>query len=102
MLGAANPPLDAARIDIVPRRLLGRAESVRTLLRSAVDVSAPMAFGFLGGALGLGTTFLLMTIPLGLALGLGAIALRTYPSDAAAARTESEPAPSGRDRHPAG
>jgi predicted MFS family arabinose efflux permease len=90
MLGAANPPLDAARIDIVPRRLLGRAESIRTMLSSGVDVSAPAAFGFLGGSLGLSTTFLLMTIPLGLALGLGVIALRTYPADAAAA-IESRP-----------
>ncbi|HEY1777040.1 MAG TPA: MFS transporter, partial [Solirubrobacteraceae bacterium] len=34
LLAAANPPLDAARLDIVPSSLWGRAESARTLARS--------------------------------------------------------------------
>jgi predicted MFS family arabinose efflux permease len=39
--GGANPPLDAARLDIVPGRLWGRAESVRTLTRLAAEAIAP-------------------------------------------------------------
>jgi hypothetical protein len=85
LLGAANPPLDAARIDIVPQPLLGRAESVRSVLRGAADTSAPVVVGHVAGAVGLPAAFLLMTPPLGLAAGLGVIALRTYPQDAAAA-----------------
>ncbi|HEY3895515.1 MAG TPA: MFS transporter [Pseudonocardiaceae bacterium] len=46
-LGAANPPLDAARLDIVHFRLWGRAESVRTVLRSAFVAIAPLLFGYL-------------------------------------------------------
>ena len=34
LLGAANPPMDAARLDIIPPALWGRAEAVRTLLRT--------------------------------------------------------------------
>ena len=34
LLSAANPPLDAARLDIMPAGLWGRAESTRTVLRS--------------------------------------------------------------------
>ena len=89
LLGAANPPLDAARIDIVPRPLLGRAEAIRSVLRSGADASAPVTFGLLAGSLGMGHTFLLMTAPLVVAFGLGAIALHTYPDDVAAAESGS-------------
>ncbi|MGH2864219.1 MAG: MFS transporter, partial [Solirubrobacteraceae bacterium] len=34
LLSAANPPLDAARLDVMPSGLWGRAESTRTFLRS--------------------------------------------------------------------
>jgi MFS family permease len=44
-LSAANPPLDAARLDIMPSGLWGRAESVRTVLRSLVQAVAPLLFG---------------------------------------------------------
>jgi MFS family permease len=44
-LAAANPPLDAARLDIVPPGLWGRAESVRTVARSLVQAVAPLLFG---------------------------------------------------------
>jgi predicted MFS family arabinose efflux permease len=91
LLGAANPPLDAARIDIVPRPLLGRAEAIRSVLRSGADASAPITFGLLAGSLGIGHTFLLMTAPLAVAFGLGAIALHTYPADVAAAESASKP-----------
>ncbi len=45
LLSAANPPLDAARLDIIPARLWGRAESVRSFLRSIAQAFAPLIFG---------------------------------------------------------
>ncbi len=42
---AANPPLDAARLDIMPSGLWGRAESTRTFLRSLAQALAPLLFG---------------------------------------------------------
>jgi MFS family permease len=45
LLAAANPPLDAARLDIVPPGLWGRAESVRTVARSLVQALSPLIFG---------------------------------------------------------
>lgn len=48
---ARNPPLDAARLDIMHHRLWGRAESIRTLLRRAMTATAPIVFGVLADAL---------------------------------------------------
>jgi MFS family permease len=45
LLSAANPPLDAARLDIMPSGLWGRAESTRTVVRSLAQAIAPLAFG---------------------------------------------------------
>ncbi len=45
LIAAANPPLDAARLDIIPSGLWGRAESTRTFLRSIAQAIAPLAFG---------------------------------------------------------
>lgn len=45
LISAANPPLDAARLDIMPPKLWGRAESVRTFLRSIAQALAPLLFG---------------------------------------------------------
>lgn len=45
LLSAANPPLDAARLDIMPAGLWGRAESVRTTIRSLAQALAPLVFG---------------------------------------------------------
>src|SRR5579875_3898709 len=45
LIAAANPPLDAARLDIMPSGLWGRAESTRTFLRSIAQALAPLAFG---------------------------------------------------------
>jgi MFS family permease len=44
LLSAANPPLDAARLDIIPPRLWGRAESLRTFLRSLAQAAAGLIF----------------------------------------------------------
>jgi MFS family permease len=50
-LSAANPPLDAARLDIMPAGLWGRAESTRTVLRSLAQAIAPLVFGALSQAI---------------------------------------------------
>ena len=94
-LSVSNPPLDAARLDIVPGRLWGRAESLRTVLRLAAEAAAPATFGWLADQLdgeagqstgvGLRNAFLIMLIPLA-ANGLIMIAARrTYPVDVATA-----------------
>lgn len=105
-VGGANPALDAARLDVMPSRLWGRAESVRTVLRTTLQSGAPLVFGWIStqlggtsgsavgnpdstqprGALGLDRTFLVMLIPLLVAAGLLAFAARrTYPTDVATA-----------------
>lgn len=45
LIAAANPPLDAARLDIMPAGLWGRAEAARSFLRSLAQALAPLAFG---------------------------------------------------------
>src|SRR5262249_10745869 len=45
LLSAANPPLDAARLDIMPALLCGRADSVPQFLRSLAQAAAPLVFG---------------------------------------------------------
>jgi MFS family permease len=107
LLSAANPPLDAARLDIMPSGLWGRAESTRTFLRSLAQGIAPLVFGGLadliagiapkqapigthpvispGEARGLEISFLLL---LGTLAAAGVILLRarsTYPRDVATA-----------------
>ncbi len=108
LLSAANPPLDAARLDIMPAGLWGRAESTRTVLRSLAQALAPLVFGGLadliagiapeqaplgthpgvispGEARGLEISFLLL---LGTLAAAGLFLLRarhTYPQDVATA-----------------
>jgi predicted MFS family arabinose efflux permease len=90
-LGAANPPLDAARLDIIVPGVWGRAEAVRTFFRNCGDAAAPLLFGVLadavfGGKDGLEYTFLVMLISLVAASVISlTVARRTYPSDVAAA-----------------
>jgi predicted MFS family arabinose efflux permease len=92
-LAAANPPFDAARLDIVTPRMWGRAEAGRMTLRALLEGGAPILFGFLsewlGGkaarATGLEYTFLLMLIPLLIASALAIPAYFTYPRDVATA-----------------
>lgn len=45
LLSAANPPVQAARLDIMPAGLWGRAESTRTFIRSLIQALAPLIFG---------------------------------------------------------
>jgi MFS family permease len=96
-LSAQNPPIDAARLDIMPPLLWGRAEGVRTFLRTAAQSLAPLLFGavsdyvFGGGRGGLQWTFVVMLLPL---LASGVIlfrALHTYPRDVATAAMAGPP-----------
>jgi MFS family permease len=116
--GARNPPLDAARLDIMHHRLWGRAEAVRTLVRRTTTATAPIVFGliadqFAAGAVhpsldsahgfgsgasthGLQLAFLILLITLALGGLLTFVATRTYPRDVATAlASETEAAPEG-------
>ena len=110
LLSAANPPLDAARLDIMPAGLWGRAESVRTVIRSLAQALAPILFGLLAAGIagiaqvkqappgtknipaispsearGLEITFLVMLVAL-VAAGISLLRARhTYPRDVATA-----------------
>jgi hypothetical protein len=103
LLGAANPPMDAARLDIIHPRLWGRAEGVRTVLRSLAEAAAPTSFGFVSqhvfghpSTTGLEYTFLLGLVPL-LAAGVLVLpALRTYPRDVATASASVRATTTGR------
>jgi predicted MFS family arabinose efflux permease len=95
-LSAQNPPLDAARLDIVVPYVWGRAEAVRTLVRTVAQALAPLVFGgvsdyvFGGGRAGLQWTFALMILPLGASAFFLFRALGTYPRDVAAAALSLE------------
>lgn len=102
-LGGVNPPLNAARLDIVHSRLWGTAESVRTTLVSISTGLAPLVFGFVSTKLGdspaaLDHTFLIMLGCLVVAATLiVCVARRTYARDVAAAlASEATTAPSER------
>jgi predicted MFS family arabinose efflux permease len=90
-LSAQNPPLDAARLDIMVPLLWGRAEGVRTFLRTFAQAAAPLLFGgvsdyvFGGGRSGLQWTFVLMLLPLAGSAYFLFRGLRTYPRDVATA-----------------
>jgi MFS family permease len=96
-LSAQNPPLDAARLDIMPPLLWGRAESVRTLLRALAQALAPLLFGamadyvFGGGRSGLQWTFVVMLAPLAGSAVLLFRGLRSYPMDVASAAAAKAP-----------
>jgi len=109
LIFAANPPLDSARLDIMPAGLWGRAESTRTFLRSISQALAPLAFGAIsdlvagfaphqapvgthlyGGVApatgtGLQVAFLSMLVTLFAAGVVMARSARTYPRDVATA-----------------
>jgi MFS family permease len=90
-LAAQNPPIDAARLDIVHPLLWGRAEGIRTALRTLAQATAPLLFGavsdyvFGGGRSGLQWTFAVMLLPLAASAYFLYRALRTYPRDVATA-----------------
>jgi len=101
--GGVNPPLNAARLDIVHSQLWGTAEAVRSTLVSISTGLAPVIFGAVSTALArgdgantgdvgptaasaLGDTFLIMLLTLIIAAALLlCLARRTYPRDVATA-----------------
>ena len=103
-LSAQNPPLDAARLDIMPALLWGRAEGVRTFLRTLAQATAPVVFGgvsdyvFGGGRAGLQWTFMLMLLPPSASAYFLFKARKTYPRDVATAAAAA--AGSGPTREP--
>jgi MFS family permease len=90
-LSMQNPPIDAARLDIMPSWLWGRAEGVRTFLRTAAQALAPLLFGafavyiFGGHTNGLRWTFVVMLLPLAASAVFLFGARRLYPRDVATA-----------------
>ncbi|HKA26298.1 MAG TPA: MFS transporter [Gaiellaceae bacterium] len=97
-LSAQNPPIDAARLDIVHPLLWGRAEAIRTFLRTIAQAFAPLLFGavsdyvFGGGRSGLQWTFAIMLLPLAASAYFLFKALDTYPRDVATALASETPA----------
>ncbi len=92
-LSAQNPPIDAARLDIMPFQLWGRAEGVRTLLRTLAQSLAPLLFGSLSDVIGLRNTFMVMLLPLAAAAWFLFRASHSYPSDVATAVAAAEVIP---------
>ncbi|MCU1491311.1 MAG: transporter [Acidimicrobiaceae bacterium] len=114
-IAAPNPTLDAARLDVVPSQLWGRAEAVRTVAQTTLEAFAPLVFGLLSAAFGgsaagfaasagsgtsspagtphqvhgLEDAFLIMLVPLALSGLVLLFAHRSYPVDVASA-AESE------------
>ncbi len=113
LISAANPPLDAARLDIMPSGLWGRAESTRTFVRSLAQALAPLLFGAVADIVagivpaqapigththglvssatgtGLQVSFLIMLSALGAAGVFLLRARNTYPTDVATAGAAS-------------
>jgi MFS family permease len=120
LVQAANPPLDAARLDIMPAGLWGRAESTRTFLRSLAQALAPVLFGGVSqlvsgfvpnqtpvgthhvpaishsAEVGLEVTFLIMLATLGAAGVFLWMSRRTYPRDVATAAASHQGTEPGR------
>ncbi|MHB1584303.1 MAG: MFS transporter, partial [Acidimicrobiales bacterium] len=92
-LSAQNPPIDAARLDIMPPGLWGRAEGIRTFLRTLAQSLAPLLFGVVSDSVGLQDTFLIMLFPLAASAYFLFRGLRTYPTDVATAAAVTVPAP---------
>lgn len=109
-LGMTNPALDAARLDIVASPLWGRAEAVRTFMRTLSEAFAPLLFGYVSAAIsggasiglangvntdhghisamqgrGLEYTFVVMLVPLAAAGVILLRARRSYLGDMATA-----------------
>jgi MFS family permease len=92
-LSAQNPPIDAARLDIMPAMLWGRAEGIRTFLRTMAQALAPLLFGVFSDSIGLQATFLIMLLPLAASAVFLFRAVRTYPRDVATAAAAGQVPP---------
>ncbi|MGH3008993.1 MAG: MFS transporter [Gaiellaceae bacterium] len=101
-----NPTIAASQLDIMPPALWGRAEAVRTMLRSLAMALAPLLFGavsdniFGGGRSGLQWTFVVMLVPLAASAWFLIKARRTYPQDVATAAAVAQAAGYSRLRRP--
>jgi MFS family permease len=90
-LSAQNPPLNAARLDIMVPALWGRAEGVRTFIRTAAQAAAPVLFGAMSDIVfgnsgnALHWTFLVMLLPLFASCFVLFRAMSSYPRDVATA-----------------
>lgn len=90
-LSAQNPPLNAARLDIMVPSLWGRAEGIRTFIRTSAQALAPLAFGVMSDVVfrnsdnALHWTFLVMLIPLFASSVFLFRAMSSYPRDVATA-----------------
>ncbi len=109
-VAAPNATLDAARLDVVPSQLWGRAEAVRTVVRTTLEAFAPLTFGlvaqqFGGSSVGFGSAasgaksapgspaevrglrdaFLIMLVPLAMSGLMLILGRRSYPVDVASA-----------------
>ncbi len=104
--GVSTPPLDAARLDVVPSNLWGRAEAIRSVTRMGLEAAAPLAFGALAQHVfagphgdGLEPTFVVMVVPLAVAAVVLLLARHRYVVDAARARGDASedeaPEPAG-------
>jgi MFS family permease len=86
-LAAANPPIDATRIEVVRSSVWGRAEAVRSVLRMGFQAVAPITVGFVadsvgaGGRVGLQAALLILVALLVLAGALLVAGHLTYPGD---------------------
>jgi MFS family permease len=95
-LSAQNPPLDAARLDVVVPRLWGRAEGIRTFLRTTAQALAPLVFGavsdyvFGGGRSGLQWAFAIMLLPLAASCLILVRGIAHYPRDVATAAASAK------------
>lgn len=104
-LSLQNPTIAASQLDIMPPSLWGRAEALRTMLRSLAMALAPLLFGavsdhvFGGGRSGLQWTFIIMLAPLGASAWLLFKARRTYPQDVATAAAASGYSREGSHEH---
>ena len=79
-------------LDIVPAPLWGRAEGIRTFVRTGAQALAPLLFGAVSDLLsgshpysGLRWTFVIMLVPLSASAFFLFKAVRTYPTDVATA-----------------
>jgi MFS family permease len=90
-LAAANPPIDATRIEVVRSSVWGRAEAVRSVLRMGFQAVAPITVGFVadsvgaGGRAGLQAALLILVALLVIAGVLLVAGHLTYPGDRARA-----------------
>jgi hypothetical protein len=84
-LGGSNPPVDAARLDVLHHHAWGRGEALRSVLRLVAYAAAPVVMGALIDAIGTGPAFAVLTASLALGGGIMLLAVRSYTGDVVAA-----------------